>query len=113
MKKRLEELLDEALHMEPQFQLRGDFKDRVLKAIQKKEKSQQRKLYFWMALGTLVMLGFGFGIMAYFLPATLDSIGGSTGIGDQVVPVAILIGIAVGVIQYLDKKLVKDKFMHV
>ena len=50
MKMNIEELIDEALKTEPKFELRKDFKDRIVYAIKKQEKSSQRKLYIWMAL---------------------------------------------------------------
>ncbi|MEQ8906458.1 hypothetical protein [Ekhidna sp.] len=110
MTKRIEQLIDEALRIEPSFQLRKDFKDRVVQAIRKKEKASQRKLYMWMALGTLIIMGFGYGVISYFLPSMLESFKGFRG-SSQIVPLAVLIGIITIVIQYLDKRLVKDKML--
>lgn len=111
--KRIEDLIDEALKTEPTFQLRKDFKDRVVHAIRKREKASQRRLYLWMALGTLVIFGFGYATIAYFMPSVLDSFGGASNTLEQVVPLGILAGVIVLVIQYLDKKLVKDRMLHV
>jgi ABC-type Na+ efflux pump permease subunit len=110
MKKRIEQLIDEALRKEPTFQLRKDFKDRVIQAIRKKEKASQRKLYMWMALGTLIIIGFGYGVISYFLPSMMESFQGFNG-SSQIIPLAVLIGVIVIVIQFLDKRLVKDKML--
>ncbi len=113
MKERIEKLIDEALKAEPAFQLRKDFKDRVVQAIRKKEKASQRRLYIWMALGTLVIFGFGYGTIAIFLPSVLESFGSMSKGTTQLVPVAVLIGLLVLVIQYLDKRLIKDKMLQI
>lgn len=111
MKQDLEKLIDQALKTEPSFSLRKDFKDRVLHAVKKQEKASQRKLYLWMALGTLVIIAFGYGTIAYFLPSTLESFSvlpdGTSGL----IPLAVLIGLLVTVAQYLDKLLVKNKML--
>lgn len=112
MTKRIEQLIDEALKKEPTFQLRKDFKDRVIQSIRKKEKANQRKLYLWMAMGTLIIIGLGYGIISYFLPTMLESFKGFNG-SNQIIPLGVLVGIITIVIQYLDKRLVKDKMLHV
>lgn len=109
MKERIEELIDQALKSEPAFKLRKDFNDRVVKAISKREKASQRKLYLWMALGTAVIIGFGIGIIALYIPTMVDYFQNVEGGMDQVVPVAVMIGLVVLIVQYLDKRLVKDK----
>lgn len=113
MTKRIEELIDEALKTEPSFQLRKDFKDRVVHAIRKKEKASQRRLYLWMALGTIVIFGFGYGTIAYFMPTVLENFGGAINSLENVVPLGVLAGVIVFIIQYLDKKLVKDRMLHI
>lgn len=113
MKERIEKLIDEALKAEPAFQLRKDFKDRVVLAIKKKEKASQRRLYFWMVLGTLVIFGFGYCTIAYFIPSALESLGTVSSGTSQLVPIAVLIGLLIMVIQFLDKRLVKDKMLHI
>ncbi|WP_425391147.1 hypothetical protein [Ekhidna sp.] len=110
--KRIEDIIDEALKTEPTFQLSRDFKDRIIQTVRKKERSSQRKLYLWMALGTLVIIGFGYATIAYFMPSTLESFE-SIKTGNKVVPLAVLAGLLIVVIQYLDKRLVKDKILHV
>ncbi|WP_420318610.1 hypothetical protein [Ekhidna sp.] len=109
--KKIEELIEEALRTEPSFQLKSDFKDRVIKAIRRREKRSQRRLYLWMALGTLVIFGFGYATIAYFMPSVLNTFQTLKG-GNQIVPLAVLIGVTVVLIQYLDKRLIKDKMLH-
>lgn len=104
--KKIEELIDQALRNEPSFKLRGDFRDRVLKAIRRKEKMSQRKLYVLMALGIVVMFGFGLAILAYF--QNLEAL--ST--FKNIVPMAVMIGGVVALVQYLDNKLVKKKMFN-
>lgn len=111
MKDRIEQLIDEALKTEPSFQLRKDFKDRVLEVIRRKEKISQRKLYFWMALGTLIIFGFGYATIAYFLPSMFESISGINSVVPNLIPIAVLLGVILTLIQYLDKKLVKNKLL--
>ncbi len=104
--KKIEELIDQALQNEPSFKLRGDFKDRVLKAIRRKEKMSQRKLYVLMALGIVVMFGFGLAILAYF--QNLEALSALK----NIVPMAVMIGGVVALVQYLDNKLVKKKMFN-
>lgn len=112
MKERIEKLIDEALKIEPAFQLRKDFKDKVVLAIRKREKANQRRLYLWMVFGTLIIFGFGYGTIAYFIPEALQSFGNMTSGTSQLIPIAVLVGLLVLVIQYLDKRLIKDKMLH-
>ena len=109
--KKIEQLIDEVLRSEPEFQLRNDFKDRVLQVIKKKEKASQRKLYIWMALGTLIIFGFGYGTISYFLPDTIESFKGLNDGVSGLVPLAVLIGLLITIVQYLDKRLVKNKLI--
>jgi len=113
MKKRIDDLIDEALKTELSFKLRGDFKDRVIQAIQRKEKASQRRLYLWMALGIVMIIGMGVGTIAYFMPSVFEAIGSSDTNGtEQIVPLGVLAGVLVLVIQFLDKKLVKDRMLQ-
>ncbi|SNT29217.1 hypothetical protein SAMN05421640_3232 [Ekhidna lutea] len=112
MTKQIEQLIDEALKTEPSFKLGGNFKDRVVLVLRKKEKSNQRKLYFLMALGMLVIFGFGYGTISYFLPSLFESFSGLKNMSDQIIPLAVLIGVMVIIIQYLDKKLIKNRMLQ-
>ena len=107
MSDRIEKWIDEALKSEPSFKIRSDFSDRIVKAIRKQEQRSARKLYFLMAIGMLGMFGIGYATLSYFLPSALSSF---SRVG-SVVPYAIILGILIAVIQYLDKKLVKDRLM--
>ncbi|WP_436515979.1 hypothetical protein [Ekhidna sp. To15] len=109
--KKIEQLIDEVLKTEPDFQLRKDFKDRVVHVIKRQEKASQRKLYFWMALGTLIIFGFGYATIAYFLPGTFESFKGLNDGVSGIIPLAVLIGLLTIVVQYLDKRLVKNKLL--
>lgn len=109
--KKIEQLIDEVLRTEPDFQLRKDFKDRVVQIIKRQEKASQRKLYFWMALGTLVIFGFGYTTIAYFLPGTFESLNSFNDGLSGIIPLAVLIGLLIIVVQYLDKRLVKNKLL--
>lgn len=112
MKNRMEDIIEEALKSEPKFELRKDFKDQVVQAIRKKELKSQRRLYIWMAFGTLIIFGFGYATISFFLPSLISSFSGNE-ISQQLIPSAILVGIAVIIVQYLDKRLVKEKFLQV
>ena len=103
--KRIEELIDQTLKTEPSFTIKNDFRDRVLKTIRRKEKISQRKLYVLMALGVVVMFGFGFAILAYF--QNLEALNSFK----NIVPIAVMIGGIVAIVQYLDNKLVKKKML--
>ena len=111
MKNKIEELIDEALRTEPTIQLRKDFKDRVIRAIRKQEKVNQRKLYFWMALGTLVIIGFGYATIAYFMPTVLESLQFTNNGTSSLIPLAVLIGVLIVLVQYLDNRLIKNKLV--
>jgi biotin transporter BioY len=101
--KKIENIIEQALKSEPAFKLGIDFKDRVLKTIRKKEKRVQRRLFILMALGVVIIMGFGVITLLYF--QKLDSLKGL----ENIVPMAVMIGGVVAVIQYLDNKLVKKK----
>lgn len=104
MKKNFDQLIEEALSTEPAFKLGSDFKDRVVKLIRRKERKAQQKLYVLIALGTLLIFGAGFAVVMLFADLEmLSSLG-------QLTPLAAVIGGLVVLIQYLDKKLVKDRF---
>ncbi|WP_462250282.1 hypothetical protein [Ekhidna sp.] len=107
--KDIEKIIDEALKMEPAFELRKDFKDKVLSAIKRSEKVSQRKLYFWMLAGTMTIFGFGYATISYFLPNLLGSFNSMNGTIPNLTPIAVLVGVLIAVIQYLDKRLVKNK----
>ncbi|MEP1095536.1 MAG: hypothetical protein ABJG78_10520 [Cyclobacteriaceae bacterium] len=101
--KNFETIIEEGLKMEPQFKLGLDFKDRVTKLIRKRERVSQRKFYMLIAFGIVAMFGAGFGVVLYFADlAAFADLG-------KIVPLAVLIGGLVAGIQFLDKKLVKDK----
>lgn len=101
--KKIENIIEESLKSEPSFKLSTNFADRVLKSIRRKERKSQRKLYVLMTLGIVVLMGLGFAILSYF--QTLDALKGL----ESIVPLAVMIGGAIAVIQYLDNKLVKKK----
>lgn len=112
MSEKLEKLIDQALKEEPTFKLRNDFKDRVVKIIKRKERIAQRHMYVWIALGSLVILGFGYGILLYFLPHVLEHLTTAhSGVG-SIIPFGIVGGILISIVQFLDKKLVKDKMLR-
>lgn len=104
--KKIEELLDQALKSEPAFKLSNGFNERVLKAIRAKERKSQRRLYMFMALGIVCIIAFGVGFLAYF--QSLEALGNFK----NIVPIAVLVGGVVAIIQYLDNKLVKKKMFN-
>ena len=113
MTKKVDEMIERVLKTAPEFELRNDFSQKVVKAIRKKELINQRKLYFWMVLGFVVILGFGYGLMKMYMPASLVN-SNVFDLGDQFnrsVPFAIILSILIIGIQYLDKKLIKDKYL--
>ena len=113
MKEGIEKVLDQALKSAPTYQLSNDFKDQVIKMIRKKERASQRKFYFLLTFGVLSFVSLGFALMVYYFPSLLFGSNDVAGIKEinKSIPFAILIGIAIAVIQYLDKKLVKDRMI--
>ena len=105
MIEKLDELIDEALRTEPTFKLKPDFKDKLVQLIRRKERMEQRRVYFFIMLGTLAIVGAGVGAIFFFADLEVFS-----GLG-QLAPMAVLVGAIVVLIQYLDKKLVKDKLL--
>lgn len=107
--KHISHMVDKALKSPPSFKLEKGFKDRVLKRIEKMERASQTKLYLWMALGMIAIFGMSYAIMSYFIPSLLLSIASfSIAKPFLLVLLACLFFIA---IQYLDQRLVKDKYM--
>ena len=107
MSEKIEKWIDEALRAEPAFHLGADFKDKVVKAIRKREQANTRNLYFLMVLGIIVICAIAFGTISFFMPdalAYLKSI-------RSVVPFAVILGSLIAIIQYLDKKLVRDRIL--
>lgn len=109
MSGRVDEIIEKALKSEPKLEFSEGFADKVVRTIRKKESQNQRKLYLWMALGCLVMFAFGFAIMKTFVPGYLDGFSGDQ--FNKVIPLAVIIGLIVVFIQYLDQKLVKEKYL--
>ncbi|MEO9870821.1 hypothetical protein [Ekhidna sp.] len=110
--KNIEDIVDQALKTEPSFQLGTDFKDRVIKAVRNRERVSQKRLYLWMTLGIVIMFGFGYATFAYFLPSALENLKGVQNLTNQVVPMAVLIGVLITIIQVLDSRLIKNKKLH-
>ena len=113
MKERLEEIVDQALKSAPTYRLSDGFKDQVVKMIRKKERTSQRKFYFLLTFGVLSFVIIGFILLVHYFPTLITGSNNVLGIKEinRSIPFAILIGIAIAVIQYLDKKLVKDKMI--
>lgn len=106
MKEKIEQLIEETLRQEPHFKLGIDFKDGVVKAIKQRERRSQRKLYILMAVGIVAILAIGVGSLAFFGSlAAFKSMA-------QLAPLSVLIGSIIVLIQYLDKRLVKDKYFR-
>ena len=112
MKKDIDHIVEEALRTEPPFRLNSDFKHKTLKAIRKMEARSQKRLFVLIGVGSILMVLMGVGTIAYFLPELLDfgALRSTQGI-DSLVPIAILIGIMLVVIQFLDKRLIKDRYL--
>ncbi len=103
MKKNIDQIIEDALKIEPKFNLGADFKDRVTKMIRKKERKIQRKLYLLISIGVIMIFGAGIALVQYF--GNIEALYQF----DQLVPLAVIVGGLVAIIQYLDKRLVKDK----
>lgn len=112
MKKHIDQIIDDALKSEPDFRLNQDFRNSVFKAIRRKEATFQRKIYFLIGLGVICMIAAGMVSIAYFIPGLdLTALKGSSQGGESLVPIAILIGVMLVVIQFLDMKLIKDRYL--
>lgn len=105
MTKQIDQLVEDSLRKEPDFKLSMNFKDRVVRQIRKKERASQRRLYFFLSLGVLAMLVTGFALVSYY--------GAATGLTqfNGMVPIAILVGVLVAGVQFLDKILVKERYL--
>ena len=109
--KNIDHIIDEALKSEISFELRKDFKDRVFQSIRKKERAGQRRLYLWMTLGTLVILGFGYAIISYFMPSIFENFGTASSESGKLISLAVSAGVIILLIQYLDKQLVQERLL--
>ncbi|MEM7298884.1 MAG: hypothetical protein AAF391_11535 [Bacteroidota bacterium] len=107
MSDKIDKWIDEALKTEPAFKLRGDFRDRVVETIRKKEQRNQKSFYFWMILGILSICAFGYGVVVFFTPTLFEGLGDMS----KIMPIAIVVGIVMALIQFLDKKLVKERMI--
>lgn len=103
MKEDINSLIEEVLREKPSYDLSKDYKDRILRQIKKKEQLSQLKLNFLFIGIAVISICTGLGMIFAFKINTLFN-----GL-EQVVPMAVLIGLIAILIQYLDKKLVKDK----
>lgn len=113
MSREIEKLIDKSLRTEPKSFYSEGFADKVVGAIRKKETVRQRRLYFWIVLGCLAMFGFGFVILKVFVPNYIDA-NSLFDLGDQfnkAIPFAVILGIVIVAIQYLDQKLIKEKYL--
>ena len=113
MKDNVDQIVEEALRSEPRFKLNQDFRNRVFNAIRKKESRFQRKVYFLLALGVVGMIAMGIITISYFFPGIIKTnvLSSGTSAVDSLVPMAILIGIMLVFIQFLDKRLIKDRYL--
>lgn len=107
MKNKVDKWIDEALRSDIDCTLRNDFRDKVMKAIKRREKTSQRRLYFWMILGISAIIGCGLFISRVFAPALFQGLENF----DHIVPIAIVMGLAITLIQYLDKVLIKNRLL--
>ncbi len=110
MKKDIEEVIESALRTEPGFKLTTDFSHKVIKAIRARERRSQRKIYLWMILGILFLCGSGATILLLYFPGLISALSSESQV-NNLVPLAILIGVLVVFVQYLDKKLIKDRLI--
>ena len=110
MRKNIEDKIEEALRKEPSFRLSENFGYNVLQAIKAKEKRSQRTIYFWMIIGILFMCTSGAVIVTIFFPNLLSSFSAENQV-NNLIPLAVVVGVLVVFIQYLDKKLVKDRLV--
>ena len=110
MNKQVENIIEKALREEPSFQLRKGFADRMVLLVRKKERASQRKIYFWIALGSMFIVGAGVGILIYYFPTFYQLVSSGQGFTGMI-PIAVLIGILIVVIEFIDKKLVRDKII--
>ncbi|MBC6426947.1 MAG: hypothetical protein GDA51_10895 [Ekhidna sp.] len=113
MKKEVEELIEKCLRTAPPYELNHGFSARVLKTIRRKERRNQQKLFIFVTIGFLCMLLTGFGLISLSYPTLLSG----EGVSDlfiqfnKIVPFAIILGLLIAGVQYLDKKLVKEKYL--
>lgn len=112
MKEKLEHIIEQALRSEPDFKLNQDFKNRTFKAIRRNESKYQKRMYFLIAIGSLIMGFIGYGTISYFMPEVLKSfsVNNSYENVNTLIPISVLVGVMLVVIQFLDKKLIKDQY---
>lgn len=105
---RISVLIEEALRKAPDFELEEGFEDRVIKRIHKKETRKQWGIYIFMAFATLTMLGYGYASIVPYLDFNASIFNNVS----QFVPIAALLGCVIVVIQWMDRKLVKDRMLR-
>ena len=110
MKKNLENEIETALKKEPAFKLSKDFSYNVVKALRAKEKRAQRRIYFWMLFGIVFMCGSGALLVVGFFPDLLSTFSPENQV-NSLIPMAVVVGVLVVLIQYLDKRLIKDRLV--
>ena len=100
-------LIDEALKKEPEFRLEEGFEDRVLKKMRQRESKKQWKLYVFMAVAMVMMLGYGLSSLTAIVDFNASLVNNIS----QFVPLAAMIGCLVVVVQWIDNKLIKDRVL--
>lgn len=103
--KNLDRIVEEALSREPEFKLDAHFKDQVIIEVRKRERAKKRRLNALLLAITLVTTSFGIALIFIFkLDGLFRQLSG-------VVPIGIFIGVLVVIVQFLDRKLIKEQ-MH-
>lgn len=100
----IDQLIESALGSEPEFKLKADFKDQVVRVIKKREQNRQRKFYLFLGLSTFLMTAIGIVFTINYIKIA------SIEVQNSFLPLAISLGLMLVVFQYLDKRLVKDRF---
>ncbi|MEM0942239.1 MAG: hypothetical protein AAF600_21955 [Bacteroidota bacterium] len=106
---KIENWIDEALKTEINFELSKGFKNSVLTAIKKKELRSEQKVYLLIVLGVILMVLAGYVCIALFFPDLIQKM--SQEKVNKLIPTAVIAVVLIALVQYLDKKLIKERGM--
>ncbi|MEM6735968.1 MAG: hypothetical protein AAGC64_08310 [Bacteroidota bacterium] len=106
---KIENWIDEALKTEIDFELSKGFEKNVFSTIKRKELRSQQKIYLFLALGVILIVLAGYVCIMLFFPDLIQKM--SEEKVNRLVPIAVIAGVLIVLIQYLDKKLIKERLV--
>jgi len=103
---KIDQIVEEAIRIEPMMEIEASFKDEVINRIRKNKRKEIIKVYALIFLVIIFLVGIGMGMLLFFkVQIAVKEIG-------PIIPIAVLLGAMIVLIQYLDKKLLKDRLVN-